>query len=233
MPKFSVKLHQVVEIEGRKVDCIFWSWFFWIGKRLKTAYATFLDSGTPKQAPIAFKYGCTIHTICLYSINKSKTWDLIFVQQYELRFWIGNLLFYTKHGKYKNPTIWSESPLLHIICLTLLLETILERFFSKSRYSDSSMWLKSGSEILSFSASVEWLQNNKFPFQKSTTWWPELTHFQQKCIPINTIANTLLEMMVLITLCDFEIFQFSHENSKFPIQKQAESCCQNGKINRN
>ena len=34
------------------------------------------------------------------------------------------------------------------------------------------------------------------------------------------IAKTLLEMMSLITLCDFEIFQFSHENSKFPIQTQ-------------
>ena len=27
-------------------------------------------------------------------------------------------------------------------------------------------------------------------------------------------------MMSLITLCDFEIFQFSLENSKFPIQTQ-------------
>ena len=49
---------------------------------------------------------------------------------------------------------------------------------------------------------------------------PKLIHFPQKCISSKIIAKTLLEMMSLITLCDFEIFQFSPENSKFPIQTQ-------------
>ena len=49
---------------------------------------------------------------------------------------------------------------------------------------------------------------------------PELIHFHQKCISSKFFAKTLLEMMSLITLCDFEIFQFSPENSKFPIQTQ-------------
>ena len=49
---------------------------------------------------------------------------------------------------------------------------------------------------------------------------PELIHFPQKCISSKIFAKTLLEMLSLITLCDFEIFQFSPENSKFPIQTQ-------------
>ena len=49
---------------------------------------------------------------------------------------------------------------------------------------------------------------------------PELIHFPKKCISSKIFAKTLLEMMSLITLCDFEIFQFSPENSKFPIQTQ-------------
>ena len=134
-----------------------------------------------QQAPIRYKICYFIPTICLYLTNKRKTWYQIFFQPYELCFWIGNFLFCTKHENFKNPAIWSESPLIHTLYLTLLLEIILERFF-KSRHSDSSMtmWLKSGSEIFSFSSNVEWLQNKKFPIQKSTTYWPRANTFPPK-----------------------------------------------------
>ena len=82
-----------------------------------------------QQAPVRLKISYFIHRICIYLINKRKTWYQIFFQQYELRFWIGNFMFCTKHEKFQNPTIWSESPLIHILYLTLLLEIILERFF--------------------------------------------------------------------------------------------------------
>ena len=52
------------------------------------------------------------------------------------------------------------------------------------------MWLKSGSEFLSFSSNVEWLQNKKFPIQKSTTYWPRANPFPPKNVfPVKSLLK--------------------------------------------
>ena len=49
MPKIATKLHLVVKIECSKVDFVIWRLIFLDRKILKTAYATFLELGTPNR----------------------------------------------------------------------------------------------------------------------------------------------------------------------------------------
>ena len=173
-----------------------------------------------QQAPIRYKICYFIPRICLYLTNKRKTWYQIFFQQYELRFWIGNFLFCTKHEKFKNPAIWSESPLIHILYLTLLLEIILERFFFNPCILTALCGWNLDRKFWVFLQMLNDFKTISFRSRNQPPIGPELIHFPKKYISSKIIAKTLLEMMSLITLCDFEIFQFSPENSKFSIQTQ-------------
>ena len=106
----------------------------------------------------------------------------------------------------------------HLI-LTLLLEIVLERFFYPGILTALCGW----NLDRKFSVFLQMLNDFKtisFRSRNQPPIGPELIHFHQKCISSKFFAKTLLEMMSLITLCDFEIFQFSPENSKFPIQTQ-------------
>ena len=104
--------------------------------------------------------------------------------------------------------------------LTLLLEMIMERFFWNPDIMtalcgwnlDRNFWVFL--QMLNDFKTISFRSRNKPPIG------PELIHFHQKCISSKIFAKTLLEMMSLIILYDFEIFQFSPENSKFPIQTQ-------------
>jgi hypothetical protein len=62
---------------------------------------------------------------------------------------------------------------------------------------------------------------------------PELIHFHQKCISSKFFAKTLLEMMSLITLCDFWDFHVFARKLKISDPNPAQRCYQNRKTNRN